>query len=357
METTLRRQYGLDILRVLACYMVIQVHAGEFYYIGPAGEVLNTPEARTVGWINSLFRSCVPLFVMLSGYFLFPVTDMKRFLSRRLARILIPFVVWSVLYPFYQHFMGRTSLEQAFVNVLMIPVNLAMETGHLWFIYMLTGIYLFAPVISGWMQSSTKKEMEYFLFFWVITLIVPFIHQIEPMIWGEVPWNNHPMLHYFMGYLGYVVMANYLKKFYPQASVTAYISAIVLIVIGYAITVYGFLYRLPTENTVAGLELTWDFNTINIAMMTVGIFILCKDIFITNPESGRFRLLQDLSAKSYGMYLAHIMVLNLVHSLLDAHIASTALKVPVMAVITFFLTYGFVRILSFLPGSRKWITG
>ena len=26
------RNHGLDLLRVLACYMVLQVHAGEFYY-------------------------------------------------------------------------------------------------------------------------------------------------------------------------------------------------------------------------------------------------------------------------------------------------------------------------------------
>ena len=67
MEKT--RNYGLDILRVLACYMVIQIHAGEFYYIGPGITVLPGEGPFWVGIINSLFRTCVPLFVMLSGYF------------------------------------------------------------------------------------------------------------------------------------------------------------------------------------------------------------------------------------------------------------------------------------------------
>ena len=56
-------------------YMVVQVHTGEFYYIGPGGSVLDTPAAHGVGSLNSLFRSCVPLFVMISGVFLFPVTN------------------------------------------------------------------------------------------------------------------------------------------------------------------------------------------------------------------------------------------------------------------------------------------
>ncbi|MFN8415410.1 MAG: acyltransferase family protein [Cytophagaceae bacterium] len=352
---TAKRHYGLDILRILACYMVIQVHAGEFYYIGPVGEVLNTPEAQIVGWINSLFRSCVPLFVMLSGYFLFPVNDTKQFLTKRLTTILIPFVIWSVLYAFYQYGRGVTSLQDAFINVAMIPLNLAMETGHLWFVYMLIGIYLFAPIISGWMEKSTKQEMHYYIFFWVITLIVPFIHQLFPYIWGEVPWNNHPMLHYFMGYMGYVVVANYLKKVH-QPSTNSYIFAIALIVVGYAITTFGFLYRLPTQHTIADLELTWDFNTINIAMMTVGIFILVKDIAIEKQDSYGISLLQDLSAKSYGMYLAHIMLLNFVHGLMIPLELSLYLKIPLVAIVTFILTYMVVKLISYLPKS-KWIVG
>lgn len=356
MMKAIKRHHGLDILRVIACYMVIQIHSGEFYYINSMGETLDSPDARTVGWINSLFRSCVPLFVMLSGYFLFPVNDIKQFLSKRLMRILIPFLIWSIIYAFYQHFRGATSLEQAFMNVLMIPVNLAMESGHLWFIYMLIGIYLFAPILSGWIQNSSKAEMKYFLFFWFITLVVPFIHQIFPLIWGEVPWNTHPMLHYFMGYFGYVVIANYLKKFHNFHSKKMCILAFILILVGYAITVFGFLYRLPNYHTVPTLELTWDFNTINVAIMTIGIFILFKDISIANTDSRGFSLLQDISAKTYGMYLAHIICLNFVFNVMKPVEIHTALKVPIVAIITFVMTYLLIKTISLIPRS-KWITG
>jgi surface polysaccharide O-acyltransferase-like enzyme len=353
---TAKRHYGLDILRVLACYMVIQIHAGEFFYIGEMGTVLNTPDARIVGWINSLFRSSVPLFVMLSGYFLFPTGSIKPFLSKRLTKILIPFLIWSVIYAFYQYFRGATSLEQAFSNVARIPVNLALETGHLWFVYMLIGIYLFAPVLSGWILSASKAEMQYFLSLWGVTLLVPYIHQIFPMVWGEVPWNNHPMLHYFMGYMGYAVLANYLKRFYPDTTSGMRITAVVLIVTGYVITAFGFIHRLPTSPDVSALELTWDFNTINIAMMTLGIFILIKDVSITNTDTKRFYLLKDLSAKSYGMYLAHIICLNAVYAVINPLALHTAAAIPLIAISTFTITYLFVKLLSYLPFGKK-ITG
>ncbi len=56
------RHFGLDLLRVIACYMVIQIHTGEFFYIASDGSVLPGENPYWVGWYNSLFRACVPLF-------------------------------------------------------------------------------------------------------------------------------------------------------------------------------------------------------------------------------------------------------------------------------------------------------
>src|ERR1700754_1920703 len=117
------RNYGLDVLRVIACYMVIQVHSGEFYYIGDGGVVLNTPDAHVVDWYNSLCRICVPLFVMISGFFLFPVNDANTFFKKRLSRVAIPFVLWCILYAFYQYFMGMTDMSTVLFNILKISVN------------------------------------------------------------------------------------------------------------------------------------------------------------------------------------------------------------------------------------------
>ena len=61
-----RRHFGFDLLRVFATYMVMQIHTGEFEYIGSNG-VIHSDGAWAVGWINSLFRSSVPLFVMISA--------------------------------------------------------------------------------------------------------------------------------------------------------------------------------------------------------------------------------------------------------------------------------------------------
>ena len=125
--------------------MVVQIHTGEFYYISSSGSVMNTPAAHWVGWLNSLLRSCVPLFVMISGVFLFPVKNEGAFFRKRFSRVLVPFVVWCVVYAFYLYWQGMTTLQGALLDILKIPVNFGTDVGHLWFVYMLLGIYLIAP--------------------------------------------------------------------------------------------------------------------------------------------------------------------------------------------------------------------
>ena len=99
------RNYSLDLLRVIACYLVIQQHASEFYYIGEGGTVVTGDNTFWIGIITTLCRSSVPLFVMLSGFLLLPMQDkISTFFRKRFTRIIYPFIAWCVLYAGYYVF-------------------------------------------------------------------------------------------------------------------------------------------------------------------------------------------------------------------------------------------------------------
>ena len=336
--------------------MVVQIHTGEFYYIGPGGSVLDTHAAHLVGWLNSLFRSSVPLFVMISGAFLFPVRNEGAFFRKRFSRVLVPFVVWCVIYAFYLYWQRTINLQGALLDILKILVNFGTDVGHLWFVYMLLGIYLVAPVLSPWVESASRRSMERFLALWAVSLTIPYIHLVFPAIWGEAFWNSTPMLYYFTGYVGYAVAGAYFKRFHMQPSRSLSLIAVVLILSGYAITASGFLHRLSTEHVLPKLELTWGFETINVAMMTVGLFLLFKDIQPVDPNSAPWKLIRDVSQRSYGMFLAHIIVLNAVYGLLNGRLSSPLIKIPTIAIVAFLGTYALVSLISLLPKS-KWVVG
>lgn len=345
------RHRGLDLLRVLAIYMVVQIHSGEFEYIAKDGTVLHTPGAWAVGWTNSLLRASVPLFVMITGFFLFPVGDERTFFRKRFTRVLVPFVVWCAVYALFFWLQGATTLQTALLNIAKIPVNYGTDVGHLWFVYMLLGVYLIAPVFSPWVVTAGRRSMELYLLLWGATLLLPYIHLYFPEVWGECYWNSTPTLLYFSGFMGYAVLAAYIKRFWMAPSSRVNVVALGMVVVGYAVTAGGFLHRLPLEREVRSLELTWNFSTLNVALMAAGLFLLVRNL---RPSTGGgvWRVIDDMSRMSYGMYLAHIIVLGAVHARVAPLVGNAFVRVPLTAVITFALTYAGVKLLSLLPRSR-----
>ena len=75
----------------------------------------------------------------------------------------MPFIFWCIVYAFYFYAQGQAPLTTTFVNIAKIPVNYGTDVGHLWFVYMLMGIYLMAPVLSPWVVSASRGSMQLFL--------------------------------------------------------------------------------------------------------------------------------------------------------------------------------------------------
>lgn len=342
------RNLSLDLLRVIACYLVIQQHASEFYYIGDQLSVVTGSNTFWIGIITSLCRASVPLFVMLSGFLLLPMQgDISTFFRKRFTRIVYPFVAWCVLYAGYFVLTRGESMGDMLLHILHIPVNFGCEVGHLWYIYMLIGLYLVTPVISPWLERASKREMEGYLGLWVLTTFLPYIHLVYPEVLGEAFWNNTPLLYYFTGFIGYFILGYYLKRYgYPSAALSW-----VLLIAGYALTASIFCSRIDAVATIPELELSWGFCTVNVLMMTLGLFSLIGRLKLDSNRRGA-RLLADVSIKSYGMYLAHIMLLNLYYGLFSPLTEAAYIAIPLIAVSTFVTVYLAVKLLSWLPKSK-----
>ena len=87
------RNYAMDFLRAFACLLVIWQHVSEMYYISPEGLPVREPSTYLVGFLTSLCRASVPLFVVASGYFILPMRgEIGDFFRRRASRIAGPFL-------------------------------------------------------------------------------------------------------------------------------------------------------------------------------------------------------------------------------------------------------------------------
>ncbi len=342
------RNLSLDVIRVMAIFLVLWQHASELYYIGPDLTLVDRPTSVLVAWMTSLDRVCVPLFAMLSGYLLLPTKlNMRDFYKKRMPHVLWPWLFWCVGYAVYFMFYRGDTPGQCLRNVAHIPVNWGVEVGHLWYVYMLIGLYLVVPIISPWVERATRKEMRFVLGLWLVSSCLPYAHLIWPSMLGECSWNDTPTLHYFSGFIGYLLLGAYLRKFGAPSLKWS----LVLTVAGYLASVFAFIcFYDHVAKDINDMETPWFFTGINVAMATLGMWGLLSRIPINKCKS--HALLVSLSTLSYGIYLVHIMVLLFVHDHIVPATWAVAWKIPAITVLTFVLTYVLVSVLSRLPGAR-----
>lgn len=344
------RNLSLDILRVLAIFLVLWQHSSECYYIGPNVSIVKDA-VPVVGIFNSFSRLCIGLFVMISGYLLLPMKQTTgQFFRRRFTRVLFPWLFWCVAFAVYMPLMNNGGVMDILTNIAHIPVNFGTDVGHLWYVYMLLGLYLLVPVISPWLRSCSKRELQFYLVIWGITLFLPYLHQVWPLIWGECTWNPTPTFYYFTGFGGYFILGHYMHRYGPLSKSLSWL----LLIVGYGITAGVFIYHGAHVNSAIDAELSWNFCCINVAMMALGTFSLISGLNIKG--SGKIKkIIEEASVCSYGVYLCHIMILNCMHNVADMLLQSMLAKIAFIAVTTFLISTFAVWLLAKLPKSKWWL--
>ena len=348
-----QRVIFLDYLRVAACLMVILVHACEPFYLGGEGTyIANSYDAFWVTIFDSAVRCCVPLFVMTSSYLLFPVAgEVTSFYRRRFVRVVIPFIIWSILYAVVP-LLGVEDMDIK-TNLASLTLNFNMMSGHLWFVYMIVGIYIAMPIFSPWIERVSKRGEQIFIGAWALTTLVPFLHQAalailgRAEVYGEANWNEFGMLYYISGFIGYVVLAHYIRTYVDWSWRKTLAVSIPLWVVGYAISALWFWAHIPQEYPINEsidlavlMEQSWRFCSTGVAMVTISLFLIFKKI---NCSGWLYKVVKPISKVSYGIYLMHIFVLvAAVHFIRNTGIAtpwvilsSTAVTFIICAVISY----------------------
>lgn len=383
------REVWVDWLRTTAIFLVVLVHSTEPFYLGGEGSlILTRSDALWVSLIDSFARACVPVFIVASSYLQFPLHyPASQFLARRFKRVVIPFIVWTIVYALVW---GEP--VQNFKDLLL---NFNYAAGHLWFVYMLVGIYLLIPMLSPWAEKVSRRQLLFYLAVCFITTLIPFARMLfggeTPVIygpsgipafakyplWGECSWNSYGVFYYFSGFIGYILLGLYVRRFVGHLTAMQTVVAGVLPwVVGFVICCGGF-YALVESSAATGYpvegavglaalwETPWFYDSTGVAFMAVGWIIVYKKI----SSSGRMynRLTLPLARCSYGVYLCHMLILVYVSAYFRQWLGTGnegllgVWTTPVQIVLTAVVTYCFASIVSLLlgrvPRIGKYITG
>ncbi len=288
-----------DNLRVLATVSVIVQHV--------AANTLNpyNNNITTYWWIASIYdgltRFCVPVFIILTGALLLHKEyNLGDFLKIKFSRIVLPFLFWSIIYIAFEINSRATNRYVPFSEISETAFTM-LRTGsayHMWYIYVIIGLYLFIPILGKWIRNATENEILYFLGIWFIVVLFN-----QPYI---SVFNLRPNvdLTYFSGFIGYLVLGYYLntKKFKNTQKVN--LVGLLLFLVGNFVTIYGYYYTCRGGVTN---NMFYDYLAPNVIAVAIGTFLLFKNYDFKSKTS---KIVAFLSKYSYGIYLVHILILS-----------------------------------------------
>lgn len=369
----------VDILRLCAIFMVICIHCSDPFNVSP--EARSNPDFNFWGGIyGSFLRPCVPLFVMITGILLLPVKmSFEDFYRKRLLRIAVPFVLWSVLYNLFPWITGliglpgdvisdvfayapadaSQSFTDAIKNIAMIPFRFNAYTVPMWYLYMLIGLYLYMPFFSLWVEKATIKQKKIFLGLWSITLFLPYAYSFfSPDLFGVSAWNSFGTFYYFAGFNGYLLLGHFLAndvKIWSWNKTLAI--SIPMFALGYFVTYTGFKAMTSNPNcSEQEMELFFLYCSPNVAIMTIALFFIIRKIKVKSEKA--VTLLANITKCGLGIYMSHYFVVGFGYRIADDLNIPVSLRIPVTAIIAFTICWISVAVCyKYAPKLSKWIFG
>ena len=287
-------------------------------------------------WYGHVFRSminwCVPVFVMVSGALLLDPKkkeDYATFYKKRFSKIFIPLVFWTVIYTLLV-------LKTGYYGDYIIPTTHELIrhllTGtpyyHMWFLYMIIGLYLFTPFFRKIVENTTRRELILLVMISLLFAMLSTGYSI--LINGtdkRVLFTNQflPFIPYF--FTGYLINTSEFKPKKPALWIVSIVSFI--------ISFLGCYYFMYTRGINSG-EYFNESLSFAVVPMSISIMVLLKSWrkpIINNQFT------KKLASLTLGIYLIHPLfflgILMLIHGLNSLH---PLLSISLITLVTYFIS-------------------
>lgn len=295
-----RRSY-LDVLSVLACFMVLWDHVDGMFHTYAAGKT----------WLLSVIihvvvNPAVPLFVMISGANLLDYRKKYStgvFFKKRAISVFIPFLFWSVFYVFFWWTQGKPlpGIKDAINGILY---NNAFN-GLFWFFYQLFGLYIAMPIFSAIEESNRRKVYLYCILGYM------FAGGLIPVLLNLVglTYNGGFKFEVVSRFLFYALFGYYIDHY----DIRKWARTLIYIV-GLASLIFNILYVMiaSTQNG----KVVGEYTYYTFILTAMAIFTLFRNISTTLSDKLAV-LVKPLRDVTLGVFLVQRAILHFAGKLID----------------------------------------
>ncbi len=288
-----KREKVYDFLRTIAIICVIISHCMTV--------TIKTNDFSALWWqkniIEAIVRCGIIIFVFISGALLLNKPDEKisTFYYKRFVKIVIPFFIYSFFYVWIDKYKLNINifLPKNFLNVFLSILEKPVST-HLWFMYMIIGLYLFTPYIKKISKNLNEKET---INLFILLFVISIIEYLLPSFNIKIGINSLLIIGWIIPFiLGYLLTKEVINKHYKLLYILGFLS---------------FIFLIIAKRYLPNMESLYDLAP-TMLLQNSAIFVF----FIKNKEKiceSKIinKITYFISKYTYDIYLVHIEIINI----------------------------------------------
>ena len=306
----------LYYIRAIAAIGILIIHAsGGFAVYSEFGS-----KAMYLGiFLNQFFRFGSPIFMMVSGlvlsynYRTMDEFDAKRFYKKKVKFILVPYILWSIIYFLYTSYINQLPLTGQRLICLGRGILLGESFAHLYFIFLICQFYIILPLFIKYLIKPTyEKPFKIFILFFILQgVILIYGYYFKSLnATGIVKVFNLYYWKTLFSWSFYFITGGIIGVHYDE--VVEFIDEnINNIFLGYIIATCFYIGQVYINVWANGGRDFYDkFGSIRPHTMIYAIFTMLVLIWLTRKMVGRFNGLKSFGTYSFGIYFSHPLILE-----------------------------------------------
>ena len=314
-----KRDYAVELIRIYACITVILMHLSLHIY--------NIYDLQ-VDWSRlfekAFFTEGIPLFFMITGFFLTNGRSYKKIWKSTICKVLIPVAFYVVLSQIFYKFLvnQETFLEclrnwHLYINLpgileAILKGNTESLQGicdHLWYIYSYVRIVIWIPVLWFVCKNEPIPNLarRIMIILQFVKMVVIDIQRFYVLPIGEITVFSLIDFEIIYVLLGYEMFKNKdLIKGNKKARWISLIGVIIVNVIRYKLEQQLMIMNSYTDIMGRATFVEWRYTSLNV-ITGILAFIFFYSFEITNIKFQK--ALAWISDKTFGIYLVHYLII------------------------------------------------
>lgn len=338
-----KRKIHLDILRIIACFLVIVNHTNSRIFLSME---------PSMTWFLSLLyffvcKIAVPIFIMISGAVLLGKQESyKEVFKKRILKTVLVIVAFSLVY-----YISSIDLETFSISDFLYKIWKGPITNAYWYLYMYLGLLVMLPLLRKMLQNMEKKDYIYYSIVWIIFI-------------GTLPIINHYLnikqissnfsVPIFTSYIAYFIIGYFIenkleKKFFNKKIA---IILIILSILCIGVSISFTYYEKVNEGTLLFMD---NISFITISIPSITMFYICKYVMMKFENRINGKIVTKVATCTFGIYLlsdllikkfefVYTYMINYVHKLL---------AIFILEIIVFAVGFVITMILKRIPLIKK----